>query len=89
MNASKSYTHEDFMSDKFKLYGKAHKTPLAHQNLGNYNLGFMNARMGQIVRLDGKPLRWVDDAQQVLDVGAMYVERLMGRPTKMTAPELT
>ena len=89
MNASKSYTHDDFISDKFKLYGRAHKTPLAHQNLGNYNLGFMNARMKQIVRLDGKPLRWVDESQQVLDVSAMYVERLMGRPSQIAAPAFT
>ena len=30
--ASKEYSHQDFLTDRFKFYGKAHKTPLAIKN---------------------------------------------------------
>ena len=43
----------------------------------------MNAAQKRIVRLDDKPLRWVDEEQTMLDTAAMYEERLRGRPTAL------
>jgi radical SAM superfamily enzyme YgiQ (UPF0313 family) len=81
--ASKDYSHEAFLTDRFRFYGKAHKTPQALKNIDNYNLGFMNAAQNRIVRLDDKPLIWLDDEQNVLDTAAMYKERLKGRPGRL------
>ena len=82
-DASSTYSKEDFMTDRFRFYGKAHKTQRAIENIDNYNLGFMNAAQKRIVRLDDKPLRWVDEEQTVLDTAGMYEERLRGRPTAL------
>ena len=81
--ASREYSHQDFITDRFKFYGKAHKTPLALENIDNYNLGFMNAAEQRIVRLDNRPLHWVDPEQTVLDTKGMYLERLKGRPSPL------
>ena len=79
-DASSTYSQQEFLTDRFKFYGKAHKTRKALENIDNYNLGFMNAAENRIVRLDDKPLLWVDEDQTILDTAAMYTERLRGRP---------
>ena len=37
----------------------------------------------RIVRLDNRPLHWVDPEQTVLDTKGMYLERLKGRPSPL------
>ena len=80
-DASAGYSWDEYCADKLALYGKGLRTPRAEAHLADrYNMGFVNAAAGRIVRLDGEPVTWTDDEQNVLDVKAMHDARIAAAP---------
>jgi radical SAM superfamily enzyme YgiQ (UPF0313 family) len=75
-DASSTYSADEFTVDRFKLYGLAHQTPEAVENISNYVIGYSNSTEARHIRTDGHEIIWTDADRDVMDMRAMYRQRM-------------